>query len=256
MDFNDLLKKLDSYTGAPARAFVSEAQKTDDITTPFKKFAKQWGEDPATAPTGQDIVKKAGIPDVNYDVPVLDTNPYGQPIVEKVDKMKVNPSEIAGVAADVVIDPLNVAAFGASQIPRFAKVFRNVKLGGYADDVRMLENSIDDVRRMSLDELRDVYGKSATKEKVLTRQRAELQSILEEAKNQPSPKNKMNINEFAPAHAGDIDEVTKARMIKEGEQAARQAQDQSLARIVELKKTQPERYRKIFGEEPTLVINK
>lgn len=59
------LNKLDSYTGAPVRSAISAAQNAN---TPSQipalaagAFSKQFGQDPSLAPSGQDIVERAGI---------------------------------------------------------------------------------------------------------------------------------------------------------------------------------------------------
>lgn len=57
------LRKVDSYTGAPSRAAIAALQ--DDALSPGKAWdaAKaQFGQDPTLAPTGQDIVERAGVP--------------------------------------------------------------------------------------------------------------------------------------------------------------------------------------------------
>jgi len=60
------LNKLDSYTGAPARAAIYAAQNAPSISqipsAAFLAAEKQFGVDPSTAPTGQAIVENAGIP--------------------------------------------------------------------------------------------------------------------------------------------------------------------------------------------------
>lgn len=55
-----LLEKLDSYTGAPTRAAIGAAQ---DGKNPLSAFTGAWGEDPAKAPTGRQIMTKAGVSD-------------------------------------------------------------------------------------------------------------------------------------------------------------------------------------------------
>lgn len=62
-------KKIDSVTGAPMRAGISAAQDSakDDDYNPISDFTSafksQFNEDPDLAPTGQDIVRKAGVPE-------------------------------------------------------------------------------------------------------------------------------------------------------------------------------------------------
>jgi len=83
-------EKYDSVTGAPLRAAISAAQNAEN---PFKAAYKQFGEDPSTAPTGQDIVEKTGI----------------------VDKGSTS-AKLLGFAADIAIDPLTLAS-SAVRIP-------------------------------------------------------------------------------------------------------------------------------------------
>jgi hypothetical protein len=57
------LSKIDSYTGAPARAAIGSLQ--NDVTDPSAAISAaraQFGQDPSLAPTGQVIVEKAGVP--------------------------------------------------------------------------------------------------------------------------------------------------------------------------------------------------
>lgn len=72
-------KGIESVTGAPARASIGAAQEGKN---PITAFGKQFGENPETAPTGEQLVEKSGV-----------TNPTAK--------------SIAGTAMDFAADPTN-----------------------------------------------------------------------------------------------------------------------------------------------------
>jgi hypothetical protein len=82
---------VDSYTGAPTRSAIGALQEGKN---PLSAFVGQFGEDPAKAPTGKDIVAREGVStEENIDLPLLG---------------KVSPAGIAGFAVDVAADPTNL----------------------------------------------------------------------------------------------------------------------------------------------------
>lgn len=116
----DVSNRIDSYTGAPTRAAIGAAQNADtplDIPgDAFSAAKKQFGANPATAPTGKDLVKRAGVPDVNLEVPL----PYPE---MPGAKGSVNPAGVAGFGMDVAANPLNLAGeavTGAKSLSKFA----------------------------------------------------------------------------------------------------------------------------------------
>jgi hypothetical protein len=80
------LKAVDSVTGAPTRAAISAAQNADTpsdiVPSAYKAFKGQFGDMSHEAPTGEDIVKRAGVP-------------------EGI------PSKVAGFGMDMAANPLN-----------------------------------------------------------------------------------------------------------------------------------------------------
>lgn len=80
---------VDSYTGAPARRFVGEIQQGKGVGDAASAGWDQVGEDPSTAPTGKDIVRATGLPDVEA---------YGRPSLHGV----------AGFVTEAVLDPVNL----------------------------------------------------------------------------------------------------------------------------------------------------
>lgn len=90
-------KKVDSYTGAPMRAGIAAAQDADSLN-PVKwaqvgaeAAGKQFGANPDEAPTGEDIVKKAGV-------------------------SEGIPAKVAGFGMDLAANPLNFVGMGTSAI--------------------------------------------------------------------------------------------------------------------------------------------
>lgn len=106
--------KIDSYTGAPMRAGIGAAQDADqpgDIpAVAFEAAKKQFGADPALAPTGKDIVKKAGVSDQDIELTTFGGG-----------KVKMNPAGIAGFGMDVAANPLNFVGPAASLAGKAAR---------------------------------------------------------------------------------------------------------------------------------------
>jgi hypothetical protein len=93
-------RAVDRFTGAPMRAAIGAAQNansvSDIVPNAVSAGFKQFGSDPELAPTGEDIVKKAGVP-------------------EGI------PSKVAGIGMDLAANPMNfipadAIASGASKL--------------------------------------------------------------------------------------------------------------------------------------------
>lgn len=126
-------KAVDSYTGAPARAALSELTRTEpefakpapsffgNLVGAGKAFASQFGEDPSLAPTGRDIaVKRLGFDGSNVKGGVSDFAAAKGGIApeavnpEAIQKgSTVMPADVAGLAIDIGADPLNLVPVGA-----------------------------------------------------------------------------------------------------------------------------------------------
>jgi hypothetical protein len=114
---------IDSYTGAPTRAAISAAQ---DGNNPISAFGSQFGADPSKAPTGYDIVKKAGLSDIHYAGMTAEqqkafddqnnrVNPGvpSKPLSAYKDAQSWSPAQVGGVAMDFAADPtLAIPAIG------------------------------------------------------------------------------------------------------------------------------------------------
>ncbi len=116
----DVGEFIDRYTGAPARAAIQEVKEslerprgllhapgipeafpplTKAIVRGGAKFAEQFGEDPAQAPTGKEIAAGMGAStEETIDLPV-----FG----------KVSPAGIAGLGVDVIADPTSIIPLAA-----------------------------------------------------------------------------------------------------------------------------------------------
>lgn len=101
---------IDKYTGAPMRAGLYDAQAGNN---PIPAALKQFGQDPEQAPTGKQIVMRAGITDdkshLSDALPIYadkgSQHPWYQP--EKGGMLDPTPAGAAGVAMDVAANPLN-----------------------------------------------------------------------------------------------------------------------------------------------------
>jgi hypothetical protein len=106
---------IDSVTGAPVRSAISAAQNGEN---PLPAYAHQFGADPSAAPTGFDIVKKAGLSTDHARVMTAEQmkawndqnarmSPPGAPQVRLPDKelYAASPAEAGGLAMDVAADP-------------------------------------------------------------------------------------------------------------------------------------------------------
>jgi hypothetical protein len=95
-------RKVDSFTGAPARAAIGAMQ---DGKSPLAAFAGQFGEDPESAPTGKEIAAKAGLStEDSIKLPLVGLTG---------ERLKVSPAGMAGLGVDVFADPTIFIPAGA-----------------------------------------------------------------------------------------------------------------------------------------------
>jgi len=127
----DIGESIDSYTGAPVRSAIGEFQKGGGLEEAAKGYYRQFGEDPALAPTGKEIALKAGVPE---NISLSDISPQllnidddvtrqlkeqgfkikEQPLklIEKGDPLDISPAGAAGLAVDMLADPLTLVTGG------------------------------------------------------------------------------------------------------------------------------------------------
>lgn len=104
--------KLDSVTGAPVRAMIGAAQ--DGKADPFGAAVHQFGRDPSEAPTGKQIVMKAGLDDTKHLSDVLpglymDRNKgtsFWDPRIQKGGMLDPSAADAGGLAMNIATDPL------------------------------------------------------------------------------------------------------------------------------------------------------
>ena len=91
---------IDKYTMAPVRKGIDSFQKGDPLSEIPGKMADQFGKDPSTAPTGEDIFSKV-LPTSVGSVPnPLSRFDYGP------ERVNVNPAAITGGVFEAATDPL------------------------------------------------------------------------------------------------------------------------------------------------------
>lgn len=90
---------VDSYTGAPTRSAIGAIQSGKN---PLSAFVSQFGEDPSQAPSGHDIVSRAGV----SDAPLTKFNMFGR-------EFQPSAADLAGFAVDVGADPTNLLPLAA-----------------------------------------------------------------------------------------------------------------------------------------------
>ncbi len=100
---------IDKYTGAPLRSGIYAAQEGKN---PISAYGKQFGEDSSAAPSGKDIVMRAGVADKNPDIKrpaflVEEEKRALGPAYEKYqeNKNKTTPADILGAGMDIAADP-------------------------------------------------------------------------------------------------------------------------------------------------------
>lgn len=96
----DVSDFVSSYTGAPVRAGIGAKMEGGSFVEGYKN---QFGEPTAAAPTGEELLAKAGVPK-GPDIPLpLNISPTGE-------KLKVTPRGIAGSGVDILTDPTTYVA--------------------------------------------------------------------------------------------------------------------------------------------------
>lgn len=103
---------LDKYGGAPVRSAISsavEGKPEEALGAAYRQF----GEDPTKAPSGKDIMSRAGVSTQEYTTPFI-LNPY----TGSEGKLKVSPAGVAGAALETFSDPLTYAGFAAGPAAR------------------------------------------------------------------------------------------------------------------------------------------
>lgn len=126
-------REIDRYTGAPIRTTIGAAQ--DGQQDPIAYALSRWGQDPANAPTGKQIVMKAGLDDTHHLSEVVpgyadknSNHPWYQP--EKGGLLDPSAADAGGLAMNVATDPLMYVPGG--EVGRLAKKAGEVapKIGG------------------------------------------------------------------------------------------------------------------------------
>lgn len=107
--FGKVARAVDSVTGAPLRAAGASYQRGDDMGDVVKAGWDQFGADPAKAPSGKDLMAKAGLStEENYRLPLI-----MDPWAKGNDKYAhVSPAGVAGGVADAVLDPTSYVGVG------------------------------------------------------------------------------------------------------------------------------------------------
>lgn len=106
---------IDSYTGAPTRSGLRAMQKGEN---PLSAFAQAFGEDPALAPSGEEIALAQGVPGrtlVNTAQQKQSFDERFNPGLAAAIKQSGgyqdqygNPAVVAGLGVDIAADPTNV----------------------------------------------------------------------------------------------------------------------------------------------------
>lgn len=103
---------LDKYGGAPVRSAISSAVEGKPEEALGAAYS-QFGEDPTKAPSGKDIMSRAGVSTQEYTTPFI-LNPYTGP----EGRLKVSPAGVAGAALETFSDPMTYAGFAAGPAAR------------------------------------------------------------------------------------------------------------------------------------------
>lgn len=127
--------KLDSYTGAPVRAMVGAAQ--DGKADPIAYGLNQFGDDPAKAPTGKQIVMKAGLNDTKHLSDLIpgayidrnkDTS-FFDPRVQKGGMLDPSAADVGGLAMNVATDPTTWLTAGGGGIAQAGEALAATNAG-------------------------------------------------------------------------------------------------------------------------------
>ncbi len=124
---------VDKYTGAPVRAGIYAAQGGEN---PLSAYAKQFGEDSTKAPSGKDIVMRAGVKDQPVDIKkpgflVEEEKRALGPAYEKYQEnlKKTTPADILGTGMDIAADPTLLMTGVGKAVPAAAEAFGPVSKG-------------------------------------------------------------------------------------------------------------------------------
>lgn len=155
-------KKIDSWTGAPTRRAISEAQDGGGFTGALKGFYEQFNADPLTAPTGKQIAVKAGVPDRDYKFKGREPAPndpdfhryMNDPLFReqylktgKGSEYTFNPAADVGVGVELGADWANIVPVGklAQGVGKVAEVAVKAGAGGARRVLPRVANAADAV---------------------------------------------------------------------------------------------------------------
>ena len=108
-------EKVDRVTGAPTRAAISSLQDDmTDLPAAGRAFKSQFGEPANIAPTGKDIVKRAGVPDTAMSeyVPSIYSETGKGLSLKKGGLLDPSASGLLGLGMDVIADPTTLTGVG------------------------------------------------------------------------------------------------------------------------------------------------
>lgn len=126
---------IDRYTGAPIRAGIGKAMDYDSskaLQSPatsslgsefIKGYSQQFGEPSEKAPSGKDILARAGVPTTEYSTGLI-LDPY------KAKTLKVSPAGVGGAVLETVADPVAAFSLAGKTPARAAKAAYDI--GGKA----------------------------------------------------------------------------------------------------------------------------
>lgn len=110
---------VDQYTGAPVRAAVGSLQNdASNISGAFKAYGKQFGNNPDLAPTGKQIMAKAGVSTEpilsDQQLPQALQNPGPWKTLGLLKNMATaSPAGLLGIPTDLATDPTAILPVGA-----------------------------------------------------------------------------------------------------------------------------------------------
>ena len=175
---------IDSYTGAPTRAAADELINNGSLLGAASQFAEQFGEDPSNAPTGKQLAEKVGISaqdslaDISPSLPEF-LNPTSgvdrklreqgfevprseNKLIEKGDPLDFSKAGAAGLAIDIVADPLTILPIGAiAKISAKSAKGATKGIGGFikgtakANEIEKNTSSILDIAKKSGKSVKD-----------------------------------------------------------------------------------------------------
>jgi hypothetical protein len=108
-------RAVDSYSGAPIRAGMQAFQKGDSLGDVARTIKNQFGSDPSTAPSGEDIFANAGVPrQVSLKTRTMRTGdrPGDFIVLPEEKETKINPAAVAGLGLEMATDPINYVPLG------------------------------------------------------------------------------------------------------------------------------------------------